>query len=253
MNRYIEKPDVASFLQRAKKNISGKPSYICPNPICENGSGRDGTGIVEDPDRPGHYHCFKCDFDGDAFDLLDIVNGKAKGYSYKEAEKMAGFPPPLSHEKKSPQRQEQQRQPVKQYDDYINACVAAMPLSEGAKYLHSRGISDSTIERYKLGYDQQRKAVIIPYPGTGYYIRPRAFHLPDDRGASGWEYRRRVGRGQRFDLLVHASVRPRPIGAGGGPGTDTSGHPDGREGQARNPHRRGQRKQLPSFRVDPAP
>lgn len=164
----IEKPDVASFLQRAKKNIAGKPSYICP--ACGNGGGKDGTGITEDRERPGHYHCFVCGFDGDAFDLLDIVSGKAKGDSYKEAVKMAGETPPLSHEKKSPQRQEQQRQTVRRYDDYIKACVSAMPLSEGAKYLHSRGISDSTIERYKLGYDQQRQSVIIPYPGTGYYI-----------------------------------------------------------------------------------
>ena len=69
----IEKPDVASFLQRAKKNIAGKPSYICP--ACGNGGGKDGTGITEDRERPGHYHCFVCGFDGDAFDLLDIVNG----------------------------------------------------------------------------------------------------------------------------------------------------------------------------------
>ena len=40
----IEKPDVASFLQRAKKNIAGKPSYICP--ACGNGGGKHGTGIT---------------------------------------------------------------------------------------------------------------------------------------------------------------------------------------------------------------
>lgn len=160
-----ERPDVSTFLQRAKKDIGGKPSYVCP--VCGNGSGKDGTGILEDQNRPGHYHCFKCGFDGDAFDLLDAANGKEKGESYKEAVKAGSSPQPV-HERRPPQREAQE--PIKRYDEYIAACAAAMSGSAGLEYLHGRGIADDTIKRYRLGYDEKRRAVIIPYPGTGYYI-----------------------------------------------------------------------------------
>nr|UVX75657.1 MAG: DnaB-like helicase C terminal domain [Bacteriophage sp.] len=167
MNRYIDKPDVASFLQRAKKNIAGKPSYICPSPVCRNGSGKDGTGIVEDPDRPGHYHCFKCGFDGDAFDLLDIVKGKPKGYSYKEAEKMAGGTSLVPFKK---ERTEMMQKTYRTYEQYINACASALPGSLGEKYLQDRGLTADIISKYKIGYDNTKRTIVIPYPGTGYYI-----------------------------------------------------------------------------------
>ena len=41
--RYKE-PD---FLIPAKKKVHNRPTYICP--ICENGTGKDGDGIVFDP------------------------------------------------------------------------------------------------------------------------------------------------------------------------------------------------------------
>ena len=75
---------IEDLLQRAK-DISGKPSYICP--ACGNGSGRDGTGLTEDPGRPGKWHCFKCNFTGDVYDIADIVYHREKGASFKEAKR----------------------------------------------------------------------------------------------------------------------------------------------------------------------
>ena len=48
---------IDSLLARAKT-----AGWICPK--CGNGQGKDGTGITEDPNNPGHYKCFKCDFYG---------------------------------------------------------------------------------------------------------------------------------------------------------------------------------------------
>lgn len=46
--------------------------YICP--ICQNGTGKDGTGIKEIPRKKGVYKCFKCDFSGDVFGFIAKEN-----------------------------------------------------------------------------------------------------------------------------------------------------------------------------------
>lgn len=170
----INKPAIEDILPRAK-NISGRPSYVCPG--CGNGSGRDGTGMTEDPSRPGNYHCFKCGFDGDIFDIMDIKDGKPKGSSYKEAyirehtehtqdtQNIKNNTPDLSEEKTRA---------------YIEKCAAAISGSPGEEYLKARGISGETIKAFNLGYDAARNGVVIPYgPGAYYTLRsldPNAAH-----------------------------------------------------------------------------
>jgi replicative DNA helicase len=46
---------------------SGK-GIICPR--CGSGSGQHGTGMSEDPNRPGHFTCWNCNLRGDAIDLI---------------------------------------------------------------------------------------------------------------------------------------------------------------------------------------
>ena len=41
---------------------------ICP--LCGSGSGPKGSGITEDPKKPGNLKCWACDFQGDAIDLI---------------------------------------------------------------------------------------------------------------------------------------------------------------------------------------
>ena len=45
-----------------------KGGIVCP--ICGSGSGPHGTGVNEDPKRPGQLHCFSCGFDGDILSLI---------------------------------------------------------------------------------------------------------------------------------------------------------------------------------------
>lgn len=56
-----------------------KNGIICP--ICGSGSGPTGTGIVEDPKRPGQLHCFACGFDGDILALIQ----KERGIDFRAA------------------------------------------------------------------------------------------------------------------------------------------------------------------------
>ena len=62
-------------IQPARKLANGKPTYICP--ICENGTGDDGTGITVKPHPDGvvNYHCFKCGKNFTAVDLIALRIG----------------------------------------------------------------------------------------------------------------------------------------------------------------------------------
>ena len=62
------------FLAPAKRKVNGKATYICPE--CENGSGRDGDGIVFDPkaDYP-HWKCYKCGLYEDVIGLWKCHTG----------------------------------------------------------------------------------------------------------------------------------------------------------------------------------
>lgn len=63
------------FLERAR-NINGRHSFVCP--CCNNGSGRDGTGITMIPRTNEHpqYKCFKCGESGDVIKLAQQLTGE---------------------------------------------------------------------------------------------------------------------------------------------------------------------------------
>ncbi len=61
-----------TFLKEARKKVKGKKTYICPN--CENGSGKDGDGIVLN-EKDKHYKCFKCDLYEDIIGLYKSYKG----------------------------------------------------------------------------------------------------------------------------------------------------------------------------------
>ena len=179
---------IDSLLQRAK-NVSGKPSYICP--VCGNGSGRDGTGITEITGKQGKWHCFKCNFTGDIYDIADIVYHREPGESFKEANK-AGMTNKTYYTQKTEKaeteayraavqdmRSEEKKQQAEEtIKAYMAACAANMNGSEGQTYLKGRGFDVDFIEACGMGWDKDRKAVMIPYPGESYYtlrsIKPDA-------------------------------------------------------------------------------
>ena len=72
MDRETAKEEVKSrepdFLERAKKKVNGRYSYICPG--CGNGSGANGTGIALDPhSKTPRYKCFVCGLNEDTIGL----------------------------------------------------------------------------------------------------------------------------------------------------------------------------------------
>jgi replicative DNA helicase len=135
-------------LTRAKKDITGYPSYICP--FCSNGSGESGTGICTNNGK--HYKCFVCDFYGDYLDLLkkqhgtDSENEIFTRYNLK-IENGQPLPSEPSSQNK---RQETLQTDYREFFLQANKNLHDSP--DGLSYLQSRGISVTTADRFKLGY-----------------------------------------------------------------------------------------------------
>ena len=68
MNREAAKQEIRrSWKSLFYADRKGK-GVICP--LCGSGQGPNGSGITEDPKKPGNLKCWACDFQGDAIDLI---------------------------------------------------------------------------------------------------------------------------------------------------------------------------------------
>lgn len=162
---------IEDLLTRAKKNVQGKPSYICPQ--CGNGSGLDGTGITENPQKAGVWHCFKCGFNGDVYDIADIVNHLEPGTSFRAAYKAGKTDKERktyrTHRTEEPENTQAIQEARKATVPYITQKRKEIHGSAGEAYLTSRGFDADFVAAY-FGYDKERDAIVIPYPwDDGYY------------------------------------------------------------------------------------
>ena len=199
----------------AERDRSGK-GYICP--LCGNGSGRDGDGVREDPNRPGHYTCFKagCPSNGRSMDLIDwyavshsIPVGSAEAFQaiYEAAgiELIKGIErTPKQAAASMPEKKAEE--PHHDYTACIEQCVAC--LSEDAReYLHGRGFTDDTIKRFRLGYDAAKEAIVIPYNSECTYYATRRTDRKEYRKPSSAE----AGREPPFNAIALTEDGSRPV------------------------------------------
>ena len=175
----------ANWRKFGPEDKSGK-GIICP--ICDNGSGRDGDGITENPHKPGQLKCFKCGFSGDAIDLYQ----KIYGIDYNEAlqaaaeylgieiepyhaasaaedfktvaSDRAGAAQSVSNGKGDKTPTEQHKTPqqgaeaatagqIADYTEYYRQCAGRLDDPAAISYLQARGISRQIAGAYHLGYD----------------------------------------------------------------------------------------------------
>ena len=161
---------------------SGK-GYICP--FCGSGSGPHGTGLGESHDKAGKvqkgkFHCFNCEWTGDAFDMIkklygidNIIDQVKKAESLLNmplldaSERNTGTMPekvlnwddeikleepkePKAENKNNIEINDKQNESIKAE---MKAYIEALPKSEqGISYLRARGISLDTAIKYKLGF-----------------------------------------------------------------------------------------------------
>lgn len=183
------------FLPRAKKI-----GFICPN--CGNGSGQDGTGIkvtdnTKGTDHP-RYKCFKCGINEDVIGLYMLSAGISdmrtaklellkNFFSFQGTENNQGMNParapvtsrPVTNQtpvpayesfnaEKKEKSQDTASAGTPDYSKYYAQCHERVTETN---YFLDRGLTPEIIEKFNLGYDSQRKNVIIPVTASSYIER----------------------------------------------------------------------------------
>ena len=178
MNFEAYKAHILDELEPAKNYQHNK--YICP--ICGSGTGKNRTAALS-VNADYTAHCYACNFHGDIFDLYaarDKVD--ADTARQRVIEKYGSSPAGI--QRSTGNRQRKGAAAPADFTAYIEKAAAALKGSDGAAYLERRGISAKTAAAFRLGYDADRRAIVIPYPQENYYIT---------RSLEGKEYRKPAG------------------------------------------------------------
>ena len=184
------------FLPRAKKI-----GFICPK--CGNGSGQDGTGIKVTDNTKGtdhqRYKCFKCGINEDIIGLymlhagisdmrtakLELLknffsfHGTENNQSMNPARALPVATRPANNLTPVPAQESfsaEKKEKVKEttntgapdYSKYYAQCHERVTETN---YFLDRGLTPEVISKFNLGYDSQRKNVIIPVTASSYIER----------------------------------------------------------------------------------
>lgn len=82
--RYVHEHPEVYFTQEARKG-----GYICP--VCENGTGSDGTGVKLIRGQTFRYKCFKCGTSGDVINFYAAEHNMSNAEAISEVLKMYGL------------------------------------------------------------------------------------------------------------------------------------------------------------------
>ena len=160
--------------------------YVCPS--CRSGEGRKGTGAFSIDEKKQEWTCFSCNNHGDIFNLVEYTQGlhdfkdqysyianyygisqeyKRPGAEKKETPK--AIVREVVKEVKAAEPTEEEKKEIQAREKYINDCNL---FAAATDYFNNRGLTDNTIDNFKLGYDTEKNMVIIPYnTDNSYYIK----------------------------------------------------------------------------------
>ena len=151
------------------KGIDIKKPFKCLNPAHD-----DKNPSMQYYEKKDIVKCFACSATYDLFDIIGIdYNIREFNDQKKQAEDL--FPTGIikTKDKGQPMKQSQikQPEPVKETQEaskrYIEECHKNVSKTD---YYAKRGISQATIDKYKLGYDPEKQQAILPAKET-YCIR----------------------------------------------------------------------------------
>lgn len=106
------------------------------------------------------FKCFGCGESGDAITFVAKIKGLEPLDAAKEL--ASKYHIEIGDEKSEPKKQN--------VTDYIKRCLVDIGKTD---YFERRGLSKATIRKFCLGYDESRKAVVIPYSGKMQYYQTR--------------------------------------------------------------------------------
>ena len=167
------KPHLREYVEQITQHSKGK-FYICP--LCGSGLRKDGAFLIYD--ETNSWTCFSCHKGGDIINLYEDINQCSRGeaiealgrmYGAAEMRTGAGAPPPAP----APRISEASKPAaVTSYKESIDRWAAALPGSEGERYLQGRGFTAEIMHRFHLGTDGAY--ITIPYNRAGTYYGRRA-------------------------------------------------------------------------------
>lgn len=155
---------------------AGRNMYQCP--LCGSGKhgGRDSDGAFSIFDHGKAWQCFSCKEKGDIFKLIELHEGITNFKDQlKRAVEISGISF-YTEDIKSVKRNAivNDSKNMGKYKNYIEQCKAAVYKTD---YFKSRGFDDDVIRRFDLGYDEDKKVIVIPYDVAGNYYLTRKVEI----------------------------------------------------------------------------
>ena len=154
----------------------GANKYVCP--LCGSGNGPKHTAAFSiNASKPTNWYCFACQEGGDVIDLICKVEGLGFGDAKARAGELFGIDtgkagPRQQAAPKTPPKNQQRKEAdysagQERERQYIQAMRAN--ISRTKSYLERRGWRIEEAEAYGLGYDPNKKRLILPWAGSDYY------------------------------------------------------------------------------------
>lgn len=154
----------------ASRTLEKSKSGLHNCPLCGSGTGPNRSGALGIFDEGQRWKCQSCQKGGDIFDLYAALNNCSLSEATKAIIELYGDQPARPNNSAP-------GAPLTRRD--LDRDAARLAGSPGETYLQGRGFTLDTMQRFKLGYnpDEYNKplrkilpSIVIPYPGTDYYI-----------------------------------------------------------------------------------
>ena len=184
---------VEGITERSKKG--NKKAFVCP--LCGSGTGKSGTGAFTITPEGNSWKCFACDKGGDTLDLIGYVEG-IDDYNSKltRAGELFNLDIDMATEyqnqSKSGQVADTHSSIHTSIDgNYIEFYKKANSNIGNTTYAKDRGLSDSILSRFKIGFVEDWKhpnapenvtgspRLIIPVTQTSYLARDTRKDIPE--------------------------------------------------------------------------
>ena len=182
-NNYKNKDELKKLLPVYLKLLEAKgltekrseDRWNCP--FCGSGTGVNQTPAFHLSQDGTKFKCFSCNESGDIFDLVKHMEHMTEANYprvYAKAEKIMKpyWGKQLHYGDEMEAQDKSMIHKPQDFSQYLEECHTQVGQTD---YFHNRGLSDSIIDKFQLGFDPKQNIVTIPYnaghEGTGYIHR----------------------------------------------------------------------------------
>lgn len=205
LSRFTETKQAVSLKAYAEEHLEHRGGgLVCP--VCKSGTGPHATPAFSITADGEHWNCFRCNRNGDVFDLAGAVLGiESRTEQLNAVREWAGMPVSSRGTAETFKRavlsrpMDRREEPAPDYDhgriasrEYIESCRLNMMATgengapcPGFLYLTGRGFTLEEIAEYGFGWDAENGRVVIPWSAK----RGEWYHIDRDvTGAAPHKY-----------------------------------------------------------------